>query len=200
MKFKNLIFDFGGVLYNIDYFASIKALARLSDFPERLDLMPLADIMNLPADFEKGLISSEFFRDYLRKNYHIRTDDFSIDSAWNAMLLGLKPESVQFISSLKNKYRIYLLSNTNIIHYNYFFTESKELFEQFDKVFLSYEINMRKPDVEIYDFVCNSLEILPKECLFIDDSESNIIGAERAGLNTYHFTSDKALSDLLHTI
>jgi len=197
---KTLIFDFGGVLYNIDYFASINALAELSSQPELLVNMHLNSILELPDSFEKGLIKPDEFRDFLRKEYFINASDSIIDDCWNKMLKGIKPESVEFIKSFKNKYKLALLSNTNEIHYNFFINESRELIDVFENVFFSYKINLRKPDMEIYKYVCEKLNCKPEETLFIDDSFINIQGAEMAGLNTFHFTNDKELSDLFHTI
>jgi putative hydrolase of the HAD superfamily len=197
---KTLIFDFGGVLYNIDYFASINALAKLSSRPELLVNMHLNNILELPDNFEKGLINTEEFRNFLRKEYFINASDSLIDDCWNKMLKGIKPESVEFIKSLKNKYKIALLSNTNQIHYDYFIGETQDLIDVFENVFFSYQINLRKPDEDIYKYVCEKLNCKPEETLFIDDSFINIQGAERAGLNTFHFTKDKILSDLFHTI
>ena len=200
MSYKVIVFDFGGVLYNVDYFATSKALGKLSDSPEIFENMSLVKIMNFACDFEKGLILADEFRTYIKATYKLNGSDNEINAAWNAMLLGIKSEAADFISKIKKMYPIALLSNTNSIHYDFFKKESVELLKLFGKVFLSYKIGMRKPDSEIYEFVCKNLDVLPDEVLFIDDSEKNISAAKEAGLNVIHFSDGMELSDLLHTI
>ncbi len=195
-----IIFDFGGVLYDINYFLAIKELAKLSASPYLLNDMNLESILELPSDFEKGIMSSSQFRNYLRQVFFIEASDEMIDKSWNSMLLGLKKEAIPFIKSIKNKYKIALLSNTNEIHYKHFLPETSELLDLIENNFLSFQINRRKPDVEIYDFVCKKLNCNVKNTLFIDDSLVNIYGANLFGLATLHFTEDKRLSDLFHTI
>lgn len=200
MTYNTIIFDFGGVLYNIDYHATTRALAKLSTKPDLFDSMPQMKILDLPCEFEKGNISTGEFRDFLRTEYAIQGTDEMIDRAWNAMLLGIKPESYDFINSLRSKYKLALLSNTNTIHYNYFISECKELLGLFDSVILSYNTGMRKPDKEIYDYTLEIINAKATESLFIDDAEVNLKGAEKAGLDVFHFTDKIKLSDLLHTI
>lgn len=200
MSYKVIIFDFGGVLYNVDYFASSKALGKLSGRPEIFENMSLVKIMDFACEFEKGLISAGEFRSYIKTEYELNGSNDEINAAWNAMLLGIKPEAFDFVKKIKEIFPIALLSNTNLIHYNFFKKESVELFNLFGKVFLSYKIGMRKPDSEIYHFACKSLDVLPDEVLFIDDSEINISAAKEAGLNVIHFSNGMKLSDLLHTI
>lgn len=200
MIYKTIIFDFGGVLYNIDYLASTRALAEISSEPNILSNMPQMEIFDLPAEYEKGNITSKEFRDFLRNEYSITGTDTEIDKAWNSMLLGLKSESYNFIKSLKGKYKLALLSNSNAIHYDYFIPECRDLLDLFDFNYFSFNMGMRKPDKEIFDFTLKQINSDPRESLFIDDSEINIKSAKNAGLNVLHFTNNLALSDLLHTI
>lgn len=200
MKYKTLIFDFGGVLYNIDYYASTRKFAKLSDLPELFANMPQMKILDLPSEFEKGNITEQEFRDFLRKEYHLNASNDEIDKAWNSMLLGIKPDSISFIKSLKDKYQLILLSNTNSIHYEYFKNECKDLLNLFDHTIFSYHTGMRKPDVDIYNFALNQASCLPQESIFFDDTKSNLIGAQKAGMNVFHFDIGYTLSDLLHTI
>jgi glucose-1-phosphatase len=200
MTYKTIIFDFGGVLYNINYHAATQALAKLSTKPGLFESMPLNIIFDLPGEFEKGNITAGEFRNFLRSEYAIEGTDEMIDIAWNAMLLGIKPESFDFIKSLKGKYKLALLSNTNTIHYDYFIPECKELIGLFDHVVLSYNTGLRKPDMKIYDYTLKKINANASESLFIDDSEVNLRGAEKLGLKVFHFTDKIKLSDLLHTI
>lgn len=200
MKYKTLIFDFGGVLYNIDYYATTREFAKLSEKPELFNNMSQIKILDLPSEFEKGNISEKEFREFLRNEYHLNGSDEMLDFAWNAMLLGLKQESYSFIKSLKDKYQLILLSNTNSIHYYCFIEECKDLLGLFDQIVLSYKIGMRKPDAEIYNYTLQKAGCLPNEAIFFDDAIPNIIGAKNTGIDVLHFDTGTALSDLLHTI
>ena len=198
---KNFIFDFGAVLYDIDYMLSSRAIAKLSNIPGSLEGMELQEFIDVPSKYEKGEISSAEFRLYLRNEYQINCSDDEIDKAWNAMLLKLKPESPNFIKELKNYgYNVVLLSNTNEIHYNFFEPECRDFFKLFDKTYFSYKIGMRKPDKEIYEFVCKDSNFKYNETIFIDDSKVNINSAELLGIIIFHYSNDKILSDILHSV
>jgi putative hydrolase of the HAD superfamily len=200
MAIKNIIFDFGGVLYELDYLKSSIELAKLSSNPDILQSLTLNEFIDISSDFEKGLINSHQFRDLIKSLYCITADNQSFDKAWNSMLLGLKYESLSFLKQLKNKFRITLLSNSNQIHYEYFYHECEEMLNCFEKLFFSFHIGMRKPDKEIYEYVCQKMNYLPEETIFVDDGIRNIEGAELSNLKTYHFSSETTLSDLLHSI
>ena len=94
------------------------------------------------------------------------------------------------------KYRLFLLSNTNDLHIESvknsvgipFFTEFKNCFEQF---YLSHEINLRKPDTEIYEFVLKSNQLSPDETLFVDDLKENTVGASLLGIQVWNLNPTK---------
>ena len=200
MEIKNIIFDFGGVLYDINYQKCSVELAKLSLTPEIFNDLTLEDFIDVSTDFEKGMISSHQFRELLRAKYLISANDEIIDKAWNSMLIGLKDESLNTLKVLKDNFRLTLLSNSNQIHYNYFYENCKSLFDNFENTFFSFQIGMKKPDKNIFEYVCKKMDYLPEQTLFVDDSFSNIESAILAGLNTYHFSSGRTLSDLLHSI
>jgi putative hydrolase of the HAD superfamily len=195
-----LIFDFGGVLYDIDYFAATRAFANLSLNPYKLLQLDRAGIFNLPSEFEKGNAEEDDFRNYLRKEYEIIASDEELDKAWNAMLLGLKDDAVSFVNSINNSYKTALLSNTNSIHYRKFFPETEELMSLFDIKIFSYMTGMRKPDVEIYDYTLKKIDSDAENCIFIDDSIINLEGAKAIGMRTFLFEPSHNLSDILHSI
>ena len=118
------------------------------------------------------------------------------------MLLSFREESLDFLDKVRERYQIFLLSNTNNIHLTSFYEiyhqkERKKSFEQyFNKAFYSFEIGLRKPDIECYEWVLNDLKIDPGKTLFIDDSEKNIVGAEKVGLQTILLTSEKRIENL----
>ncbi len=195
---KNIIFDFGGVLYDIDYQLSSSKLESYSQIDSVK--ITLGDIIDLPTKFEKGQITESEFRNEVINQYKLNCNEIEFDKAWNAMLLGIKAEAPAFLDTLKSNYNIVLLSNTNSIHFRYFYPESSGLLERFSRVYLSFEIGMRKPDIEIYKYVCENSFFEPSETLFIDDNLSNLNGALRCGLQIFHFQFGNKLSDILHSI
>lgn len=197
---KNVLFDFGGVLYDIDYEGSMRHLAALSAKPELLRDMPLDKFYDVPEQFEMGKISASEFRNFLREVFHIEKNDEEIDRAWVSMLIGLKPDAVNVVREFKQYFNVSLLSNTNIIHYDAFKTECSGLLGLFDGAFMSFDTGLRKPMQEIYEYVCNKVSYVPEETIFIDDSERNLPGAKAAGLHTLLFGRNGSLSGLLHSI
>lgn len=189
-KIKNIIFDLGGVIINIDYSLLIQAFSTigLPHFEAYFSQKAQKEVFDL---YEKGLISSQDFREELKKQCKIGTSDNDIDAAWNSMLLDIPQERLELLKNIKNNYRTFLLSNTNEIHMlfinDYLFKtfDTADFTGYFEKVYLSYEIKMRKPDVEIFEFVINENNLKKEETLFIDDSVQHIESAKTLGLQTF---------------
>lgn len=187
---KNIIFDFGGVILNIDYKLTEEAFTKLGlkDFDKIYSQTTQKELFDV---FEKGLISSFDFRRAIRNFINENISDLQIDEAWNAMLLDLPEERIQLLDKLKKKYRLFLLSNTNEIHFTAFTAYMRKEFnreilsEVFDKYYVSHKVNMRKPEAEIFELVLNENKLKKEETLFIDDSIQHIEGANKAGLKTY---------------
>jgi epoxide hydrolase-like predicted phosphatase len=196
---KNIIFDFGGVLYEINFDRTKDSLIKISEKPELLKKFNSKEFADFPELFEMGKITSSEFLDKMRTTFSLNADDNIIINAWNALLLKPFNDALEVLQKLSEKYNLYLLSNTNEIHFQHFYPQTKEIFTLFKKYFLSYEIGLRKPDEEIFEYVIEDLKIEPQETLFIDDSKKNIIAAQKTQLKTLHFVNQK-MSDLLHTI
>lgn len=198
MPIKNLIFDLGGVLYEIDYQRVTNKLSDLSPnlYFSQLKQDPIFD------DFEIGKITREEFRDGIRSlTRSFDLEDAQIDEIWNSMLIGLFPGRVELIQNLSQKYPIVLLSNANQIHYDYIIEECKPLFEPMQRVFFSFEVGMRKPHKEIFEYVLKTMNFLPEETLFIEDTIIHIEGAKKLGIRTLHLTQpltlEKQLTEIL---
>jgi len=195
---RHIIFDLGGVILNIDYKLSAEAFKKLgaNDFDE---LYSQAKQSELFDRLETGRISPNDFRNEVRRIFEATWSDTEIDSAWNAMLLDLPPTRIELLQELKKRYKIYLLSNTNQIHYDQYGRMLRERFglndlsEVFDKAYYSHEVGMRKPDAEVFEFVLNANAAEANETLFIDDSIQHIEGAKRIGLETYHLREEDIL-------
>lgn len=187
MKVKNIIFDLGGVILNIDYQLTISAFKELgiTNFDE---IYTQAKQNNLFDDYEAGRINSTSFIKGLQAYLPSQPSEADIIDAWNAMLLDLPQERLKFISGLRNSYNTSLLSNTNPIHIDRFHEIVKKengidsLDAFFDHVHFSSDLGMRKPDPEIFTHVCQLHGYETEETLFIDDSIQHVNGAESAGI------------------
>lgn len=190
MNNEAIIFDFGGVLINIDYQATIDAFRALGndDFEQLYSQAQQSDLFDA---IETGRISPQHFINGLLNLLPKGTSPNQVVHAWNAMILDVPAHRIEFLQELKKTHRIYLLSNTNSIHIDKALREwnaasDLSIYELFDAVYLSHEIGMRKPDREIFEFVCEKHGLNPETTLFIDDSIQHIEGARNAGLNAYH--------------
>jgi putative hydrolase of the HAD superfamily len=198
---KNIIFDLGGVILNLDYQRTIKAFEELG-MEEFTKVYSQANQKHLFDEYEKGLTSSEEFRKGLCALLQDEIPHEKIDAAWNAMLLDLPAERLELLKRLKKKYRLFLLSNTNDIHYTAFSAYLQRTFgfpdfsQFFEKEYYSHRARLRKPDVEVFEMVINENKLLPAETLFIDDTLQHIEGAKRAGLHAYHLQAPETIIDV----
>lgn len=191
MQIKNVIFDLGGVLLNIDYHLTIQAFVDIgmSNFQE---LFTQAQQSELFDKIEVGEISSDEFLAEIKALMPSYVSEVAIRTAWNAMLLDLPSERLDFLLAVKEKYNTALLSNTNSIHLESFYKELKKvhnlksLDDYFHKVYFSCDLGMRKPNPEIFLRVCELEGFNPSETLFIDDTIQHVEGAKQAGLQALH--------------
>jgi len=184
-----IIFDFGDVFINLDKQATPMALKKLglTEWSSHID--------TLNFNFEKGLISRADFIVGLNQSVPEATPD-EVLAAWNAVLLNFPIYRLEFLEKLSKKYQIFLLSNTDSIHINHFKETNGDAFYNrfyncFKKVYFSYELGMRKPDVEIYQYVIQENNLNPDKTLFVDDNLDNIEGAKKAGLQVWHLLKGK---------
>ncbi|PWJ58747.1 putative hydrolase of the HAD superfamily [Dyadobacter jejuensis] len=200
---KNLLFDLGDVIINIDVPIAFQAFAELSgiDLDEIHALVKQHDLFR---KFETGQLSEVEFRNTVRtilKQEH--WEDQHIDQAWNSLLLDIPVERIELLKALSTKYRLFLLSNTSSIH----ITQVNKILHQatgitsldqlFEKVFVSYEMGMMKPDPNIYHGVLSQAEIRADETLFLDDNGDNIAAAAQIGLQTIHVQKPTTILEYL---
>jgi epoxide hydrolase-like predicted phosphatase len=189
-KIKNIIFDLGDVILNIDVPVASLSFAKLSG-KEQSEILTLFKENDLFRQFETGSLDESGFRNLIRKlvNFPDWTDEM-IDTAWNSLLLDLPAERVDLLKKLRGKYRLFLLSNTSSIHITQVnkileaSTGEKNLDDLFDKVYLSYEMGLMKPDPNIYLQVLAEQNITAEETLFLDDNADNIKAAAALGIDT----------------
>ena len=179
-----IIFDFGDIFINLDKEATPLALKKLGLKEWNLNL----DALNL--DFEKGKISeTEFILGF--QNYIPNASIHQIREAWNAILLDFPLYRLEFLQMLSQKYRLFLLSNTDSIHIERFQHKAgisfyRDFYQCFEKIYFSFELGMRKPEAAIFEFIIKEHNLLPKNTLFVDDNLENIESAEKLGLQVWH--------------
>jgi glucose-1-phosphatase len=201
-QIKNIIFDLGGVILNIDYQLTVNAFKKIGieNFDQLYSQKEQSLLFN---KLETGHISKEDFFSEIEKIAPRPITHQQIISAWNAMLLDLPEERINLLKSLRYKYRIFLLSNTNRIHVESFSTYIDHIYGDslfknlFHSVYYSCEIGMRKPDREIFEFVLRKNSLVSNETLFIDDSIQHIEGARKLGIQTQLLEKGKTISELL---
>ncbi len=195
----NILFDFGGVILNINHKLTEDAFRELGI--ENFEQLYSQAVQNQLFDkLEKGQISPGEFREEIRKIYYLT--DPQIDKAWNAILLDIPEERIKVLEAVKNNYRTFLLSNSNAIHYDVYMAELKEKYGYedfsplFEKVYFSFQIGKRKPDNEIFEFVLKENNLIPEETLFIEDSIQHIKSAAGLGIQTYLLEPNEEISGL----
>jgi putative hydrolase of the HAD superfamily len=197
---KNIIFDLGGVLMDIDFSLTHRAF-------EQLGVHNFAELYNqyhadtFFSDFEKGKIEKETFFDHIRRICHCNLSNEEIRDAWNALLIGFPEERIRWLLRVKEKYRIFLFSNTNIIHYESFSASFKEAFglelnSCFSKAYYSHEMGLRKPDAAGYLAILDEQQLDPAETIFIDDTLKNTEAAKELGLQTIHLQPPVTVTNL----
>lgn len=195
-----LIFDMGNVIIDIDISRTLKEFKNALAEDEFLQADRFMT-SELHYNFETGAIGEEEFRNGIRSAFKREWEDHWIDTAWNTLLLNIPKERVDLLKSLRQNYKLYLLSNTNSIH----FKVVEEIYKSehggstfislFDRVFLSYEMGLRKPDRRIYEQIVREIDAKPEQCLFFDDMEENLVSAKEVGLKTHHINHPKALTE-----
>jgi glucose-1-phosphatase len=198
---KNIIFDFGGVIIDIDFWLSINSFVKLGakNFNEVYSQSQQSGIFD---ELDKGTINIDEFCSEMKRYLPNNVSKQQIIDAWNAILVGIPEYRIRLLEKIKSHYRIFLLSNTNIIHYPEYTKELQnkygyqDLSELFEKVYLSFEVKMRKPDKAFFKIVLDENGLIPNETLFIDDSEQNLPPASGLGMKTFFLQKGMDVNEL----
>ena len=197
---RNIIFDLGGVILNINPQLTVDEFRKLgwSDFYEENNKSLARELF---FQLERGSSSPGAFRDAVRDMINDQIKDNAIDDAWSAMILDIPEERIKYLEELKKGYRIFLLSNTNEIHRLKFHKEFENEFgysfyDLFERNFYSHEMGMRKPNREIYEQALKEAGILAEETLFIDDMAENTEAAKSLGMRVLHIEPGKLMEML----
>jgi len=197
---RNIIFDLGGVILNIDPQLTVDAFRSLGwrNFYEENNQTNGKELF---YSLESGSSSPEVFRNSVRNIADIRRNDEEIDAAWTAMILDIPADRIRYLEALKKSYRLFLLSNTNEIHRIKFHREFESdfgysFYDLFERNFYSHEMGMRKPNPQIYIQALTEAGLEPEETLFIDDMEENIEAAKTIGMKVLHIKPGTLLEKL----
>ncbi len=191
---RNIIFDFGNVICDIDISLTE---AKFREFgpgnPDSGSAEHSAQLFDkLVAQYEAGGVSSPDFRTLIREHYVVPPSDEAIDLAWNALLLTIPERRITLLNKVKTAYRIFLLSNSNEIHYLHYLEDFKvksglqHFDDLFEKAYFSFQVKLSKPDPAIFEMVLHENSLIPSETLFIDDTLKHVLAARNAGINAYH--------------
>ncbi|WP_299890524.1 HAD family phosphatase [uncultured Lacinutrix sp.] len=182
---KTIIFDFGDVFINLDKEGAMKNALELFEIDELSEELTAINTL-----YEQGLLSTDEFLEFYCDNFPKLSKD-NIIEAWNYIICDFPPKRLAFIEQLakEKKYTLILLSNTNELHIDCiikhipFYSDFKNAF---DKFYLSHEINLRKPNANIFEFVLKENKLKANECLFIDDTKENTDAASLLGINVWN--------------
>lgn len=200
---RNLMFDLGGVIIDLDRQSCVDALVALGDShaDELLGLsMQKGEFMKL----EEGKISAADFYNEMRRRIGRPVSDNEITDAINELLIGIPVERLRLLRELKQHFKVMLLSNTNSIMFDTkiadcFAQEGLSVSHYFNDIFLSYRLKACKPHAEIFEKVIVQAQIIPEETLFFDDSQQNLDTAAALGFKTYLVTPDRDILSFFKT-
>lgn len=204
MNIDAIIFDLGGVIINICYENTIRAFSQLCGF-DASSLYTQKSQTDLFDQYEMGRISSADFRAGLSQRLGISDhSDEALNQAWNAMLLDIPKERVDWLQMIGQAKRIFLLSNTNEIHklaFDQIFRQTfnstiGQLDDLFEKAYFSHLMGDRKPHPSIFKTIIVEQSLVPERTLFIDDSMQHIEGAQSVGLQTLHMANGLTLNNV----
>lgn len=189
-----IIFDFGDIFLNLDKETPIVEFTKLGlkEWSEDLNILNIS--------FEKGKISELQFIEGLQKEMPNASID-EIRNAWNTIILDFPLYRLEFLQMLSQKYRLFLLSNTDAIHIDRFqhkagITFYREFYECFERVYFSFELEMRKPEPAIFNYLIKKHDLIPKRTLFIDDKKENTDAALELGFQVWNLQVGK--EDVVH--
>ena len=198
---KNIIFDLGGVIINLDNQRTEEAFVSMgvANFREFFGHGHAASFFK---EYEIGKISDEEFVRSLKELAGLSLPDEDIIKGWNALLLDFPPERIQLLKELSQRYRLFLFSNTNSLHLSalqkiYHDTiKDGELDDHFERTYYSHLLGLRKPDKISYQHILSENKLVPEETLFVDDALINVEGANAAGLKGYYLKPGMTILDI----
>ena len=176
-KIDTIIFDFGGVILDIDPQITYDEFGIFNPKPAKDE-----KIQAIVKKFERGILTPEKFRKEMCGTMEIKISESQFDDAWNAMIFDIPRERIEVIEKVKNNYNTLLMSNSNEIHYDLYVRDLqlrfgyREFDALFHKAYFSFDTHLAKPSPDAYEFIINQHGLVAEKTLFIDDSPENIAG------------------------
>jgi putative hydrolase of the HAD superfamily len=199
-EIKNIVFDFGGVVVDINRTAAIDKFKKtgIANIEELLDPYRQKGIF---CKIEDGSMSREDFYAEICRLTGKNIDSKDIDQGWLDFIVPVEQTKLDYIQKLRAKYKVLLLSNTNDIIMSWALSEEfspagKPLDYYFDEMYLSYKLGCMKPDFDIFHKMIELSGINPAETLFIDDSEANITSGKTLGFKTFWFKKENRFPEI----
>lgn len=198
---KNLLFDLGGVIMDIRRENAVKALEAIG-MADANDFLGEYSQKGPFLALEDGSMTVDEFRAEIRNHINANVSDGAIDAAFCEFLIGIPVHRLVALRELRQRYGIYMLSNTNPIMWNTriaeeFRHEGREMADYFDGIVTSFEARSVKPDVSIFETVIEKCGLVPEETVFLDDSQRNLNAAAQLGFNTILVSPGAEFTDLL---
>jgi glucose-1-phosphatase len=200
VEIKNIIFDLGGVIMDIDVKQTMNAFSALG-LKNIHEYFGHGFAASFFSDHEAGKISDDAFLSEIKKLLNSEVSQGDLIEAWNALLLRFPPERIALLKEIRSRYRLFLYSNTNAIHYKKFSEIYRhsfhgELEDLFEKAYFSHDLGHRKPDLGGYQQIIRENQLDPKLTLFVDDALMNVEGAIKAGLKGLYLPPGLFITDI----
>jgi len=199
-SFKNILFDLGGVILDINIQATLKLFYEMG-FPSEMLQFPNSMNTDVYFKYQTGKLDTGQFRDEIRKTSGVDMTNQALDDAWNAMIVRFPKERVELLKVLSKRYNLYMLSNTSALHVQVFekmFLDlaGESMHKIFKKIYYSHEIGWHKPDKEAWEYVIKDSGIKAEETLFLDDDIHNIKASQELGFQAIHIHERTHLMNL----
>jgi HAD superfamily hydrolase (TIGR01509 family) len=202
-NYKNIIFDLGGVILNLDYNKTVEEYKKHIQNLDEVVFFGKENQLSFFSEYEVGKISTDVFRQKFNSYYDLELSKIEFSRCWNAMIFDFPIQRIYLIEKLRNSgRRVYLLSNINELHelaVEDSFSKlglNKRFFDSFDKVYFSHRVGLRKPNWEIFDLVIKENNIKKEETVFIDDSLHHVMGSRNFGIHAIHLTKPVTVENL----
>jgi len=198
-EFINIVFDLGGVIIDIDINSTINALKQTLNLTPDIEPLKIME-MSIFRQYETGAINSSEFINRLSQLSDTTVAPDLIINAWNAMLISIPEKRIRLIENLAQRFRLFVLSNTNALHAKKFegmISDYENLSLLFEKVYYSHLIGYRKPHAKAFTAVIDDSGIQPSETLFVDDLEANITMARQLHFQTLHVKNGTDITELM---
>ena len=196
---RNLLFDLGNVIVDIDIDGAFSRLRGLFHADAKYELIEKAFV-----DYECGRISTDIFINTMLRQSERKYQAIDVIEAWNSMLIGIPSYRLDMLEKLRSNYNVYLLSNTNALHLEWIHRYVRKVhhvdsFEKqyFDHAFYSHLVGDRKPNASLFKFVIEDAYMTPALTLYMDDVQENLDVASKLGFETYLVKPGEEIAEYL---